>query len=423
MCALGLLAAGCAEPAPEARSRRAILIGVDGASPRVVDPLIAEGRLPNLARIAREGVHGPLRSAIPIHSPRVWNTIATGMVPEKHGIVTFSYRGRDGRQHLYTSRHRKARTLWTIASAAGLEVAVINFWNTYPLERIRGVMVSDHILDTQIAEREQLVGAARRRVGAVIHPPEWNQRLAGMIEARATPLPDFESPFVEHRPLPRWVLRDELQRRFEEDAAIAQMTLEILGETEPALTMLMLPGVDRISHYLWGVLESPEHYSEGLIPTDEGRAGGKAAIEHYYEFVDALIGELMAHYGPEDLVMVVSDHGFEAHESMMRLTGNHHTEKAINGIVYARGAGLPKNERVEGLSVNDITPTLLQWLALPVALDMDGEPAAFLGESEIAPVESYAELAVDFVDPKATPSGAEDEVIERLKALGYIESE
>ncbi len=360
---------------------------------------------------------------MPLHSPRIWNTIVTGVSPEKHGIVTFSFGGRDGRQHLYTSRHRRARALWTIASAAGLEVAVVNLWNTYPLEKINGVMVSDHILATQIDERERLTGAARARVGDVIYPPAWNERLSGMIEARMTPVPDFASPFDESRALPRWVLRDELQRRFEEDGALAQMTLEILREERPDVTLVLLPGVDRISHYLWGVIEPPDVYSEGLVPTEEGRAGGKAALYRYYEYVDALVGHLAADFGPNDLVMVLSDHGFEAHEAMMRLTGNHHTEEALDGIVYASGAGLPVGEEITGLGVKDIAPTLLRWLHLPVARDMDGSAASLLADPGVAPVPSYDDIAVEFVTPEDTQSGAEEEVIERLKALGYIESE
>lgn len=422
LCAGTAIAFGCADTAAPERPGRAILIGVDGASPRIIDPLIDEGRLPELARIAREGASGPLRSAIPIHSPRVWNTIATGMVPEKHGIVTFSFGGRDGRQHLYTSRHRRTRPLWTIASAAGLRVAVVNFWNTFPLERIDGVMVSDHILGTQIEEREQLVGATKSRRGEVIHPPEWNDRLRGMIDARANPLPDFQSPFHAERTLPRWVLRDELQRRFEEDAALAQMTLEILGKEQPDLTVLLLPGIDRISHYLWGVFEPAEKYSEGLRPSEAGRVGGQQAVYRYYEFVDALIGRLSEGFGPDDLVVVLSDHGFEAHESMMRLTGNHHTEEAIDGIFYARGAGIAAGTVVADLGVEDVAPTILRWLQLPTAADMDGEAAAFVPDPGIDPIPSYGGLAVEFIDPDASASGAEREMLERLKALGYIDA-
>ena len=77
--ALALAALACGG---EHRHGRVLLVGIDGASPRLVEPLLAAGRLPNLARIAREGVWGRLQSHLPLASPRIWNTIATGKAPE-----------------------------------------------------------------------------------------------------------------------------------------------------------------------------------------------------------------------------------------------------------------------------------------------------------------------------------------------------
>ena len=236
--------------------------------------MFAKGELPNLAKLAREGVSGELRSVIPMHSPRIWNTIATGMTPEQHGIVGFSYPNRIGNQQLYVSTDRKAPALWSIVSAAGLRVGVINFWNTYPLEKVDGVIVSDHVLAKEIEGRNELTGSAQTETGAVIFPEAWNEKLVQLIKDNATPVPDFEDPFAPPKILPRWVLRDELQRRFKEDGAIASMTSKIVHEEKPDVTMVLLCGIDRVSHYLWGVMESPEHYTQGLIPTPETRAGG-----------------------------------------------------------------------------------------------------------------------------------------------------
>ena len=408
----------------EARTAgRMILIGIDGASPRIVNQLIGEDRLPTLAKIAREGVRGPLRSAIPIQSPRIWNTIATGKVPEKHGIVSFSYRGRKGEQHLYASTDRKTPTLWSIANAAGRTVGVVNFWNTYPLENVNGVMVSDHVLAKEIEGRHRMAGAEQTDIGAVIHPEAWNIRLERHIENAATPAPDFPDPFSEDKVLPRWVLRDELQRRFKEDGALAQMALEISQTEKPDVMMVLLPGIDRVSHYIWGVVEPPDDYPAGLVPTEEGREGGKAALFSYYEYTDTLIAAITADFGANDLVMIVSDHGFEAGEALLRLTGVHKSAKAIHGILYARGPGIEPGTHARGVSVNDITPTLLSWLGLPAARDMDGVRANFLASAGIAPVETYNDLALEYVNPETTPSGVEGEVIEHLKSLGYIESE
>ena len=133
--ALALDGSACAE-APRGR---VLLVGIDGAGVHVMRPLMEEGRLPNLARIARDGVVGPLQSFLPLHSPRIWATIATGKVPEKHGILTFAYTDDAGQRRLYDSRDRKVHAIWNIASNAGLEVGVVNYWNTYPPEIIEGV--------------------------------------------------------------------------------------------------------------------------------------------------------------------------------------------------------------------------------------------------------------------------------------------
>jgi hypothetical protein len=244
-----------------------------------------------------------------------------------------------------------------------------------------------------------------------------------MVRNKATPVAGFENLFAKGKPLPRWVRRDELARRFEEDGALARIAQEIESVEHPNVMMVLLTGIDRISHYIWSVVEPPGTFSKGLDPTPEGRAGGQAALYGYYEYTDALIGALTASFGPDDLVMIVSDHGFEAGASMMRLTGKHDSAKSIDGIVYARGPGIAPGSRAKDVSVKDITPTLLAWLGLPAARDMDGTRASFLTVDEIPPIETYNSLALEFIDPKLMPSGVEEDILDQLESLGYIEPE
>ncbi len=420
---ISIVASACQPSAEDENARRLILIGIDGASPRIVEELMAEGRLPNLTKIANGGIYGRLRSEMPIYSPRIWNTIATGKTAEKHGIVSFAYKDEDGRQHLFTSADRHARALWTIASRAGFRVGVVNFWNTYPLEKIDGVMVSDHILAKEIAGRRRLTGAPEDDLGAVVYPEAWNERLSDMVNDRATPLPDYPSPFAEGRALPRWVERADLQRRFEEDGSLARMAQEISNVEKPDVMMVLLTGIDRISHHIWGVMEPAESYPEGLVPTAEAREGGRRALLEYYEYTDALIGVLTEDFGADDLVMVVSDHGFEAGHALMSLTGLHDTKKAIDGVIYARGPGIAPGGEPGKISINDIAPTLLTWLGLPVAEDMDGSIAAFLVTHRVPAITSYDGLAVEFVNAEEVASGVEGDIVDELKALGYLDAD
>jgi len=58
--------------------RRLVVIGLDGADWRVIDPLLEAGELPNLARLAETGVAGILESIEPTFSPVVWSSIFSG---------------------------------------------------------------------------------------------------------------------------------------------------------------------------------------------------------------------------------------------------------------------------------------------------------------------------------------------------------
>src|SRR5215510_8268142 len=68
--------------------RRVLLIGLDGASFRLLQPLITAGELPELARLMDRGCHGELRSIFPSLTPPAWSTVVTGKNPGKHGIFS-----------------------------------------------------------------------------------------------------------------------------------------------------------------------------------------------------------------------------------------------------------------------------------------------------------------------------------------------
>ena len=168
---------------PEEPPGRILLVGIDGASMRVVEPMLRQGQLPNLASIAEAGVHGLLRSQFPIDSPPVWNTIVTGVVPKKHGIPSFSHKNEAGRHELFLSTDRKVPAVWNIVSAAGLTVGVVNFWNTYPPDRINGVMISDHVLAREVDGRAKMTRAELPASGTVVHPQEWAQRIGSILDS------------------------------------------------------------------------------------------------------------------------------------------------------------------------------------------------------------------------------------------------
>jgi len=416
--------------APKKVRGRAIVIGIDGASPRMVFPMIRQGKLPNLAAIAKQGVSGKIRSIKPISSPIIWNTVATGKSPSKHGITAFSRQDEAGAHHLFLSTDRKVHALWNIASEADLSVSVINMWNTYPPESVNGVMVSDHLLARQIEGRRGLTNAEPVPTGEVIYPTAWHGRLQDAINSDEQVAPGFQDPFKDNMDMPRWLTEksprgnlptQQLSRRYQEDEALARIALEIEAEIRPDITMILLPGVDRISHFLWGFIEPDELYPAGLRAPAANKAEAARTLHYYYQFVDALVGALVASFSRDDLVIVVSDHGFEAGAEMMMLTGVHKGAKAIDGILLARGAGIAPGTRAKGVTVADVTPTVLAWLGFPIAADMDGKVASFISLPSAKPkrIATYDDREVERMT--TAPSGVEADLVEQLRGLGYLE--
>jgi predicted AlkP superfamily phosphohydrolase/phosphomutase len=72
-----------------------IVLGLDGLSPRIVqqmwnDPKLPD--LPNMKKLAQMGHFGPLATTMPALSPVAWSSFITGMSPGGHGIADFIMR-------------------------------------------------------------------------------------------------------------------------------------------------------------------------------------------------------------------------------------------------------------------------------------------------------------------------------------------
>ncbi len=122
-------AAGQAAP-----SSPVLIFGIDGADWQVLEPMMSRGELPTLAGLVDQGRRGVLRSAEPMASPVVWNTIFSGVTPKTHGLEDW-YRS--------DARSRRVPLLWDIYAATGAETLAVNVPGTWPPNPVpNGLMVS-----------------------------------------------------------------------------------------------------------------------------------------------------------------------------------------------------------------------------------------------------------------------------------------
>jgi tetratricopeptide (TPR) repeat protein len=155
-----LVAAACARPV-EPTKPRVIFVGLDGADWQLLDKLMADGTMPNLAALARDGARGPLLTQHPPLSPLVWTTMMTGVSPLRHRILDFTrYNPATRQREPITSDERAVPAIWNMATASGRRVDVVGLWATYPPERVNGTIVSDR----QIVEKGGGTGVERIKI-------------------------------------------------------------------------------------------------------------------------------------------------------------------------------------------------------------------------------------------------------------------
>jgi len=142
-------------PVPE---KRVIFIGLDGADWQFLDRYMAEGTMPNLARIVQAGEKRVLLTQHPPLSPLVWTTMMTGVSPLEHRILDFTrFNPATGEKEPITSDERRVPAIWNMLTEKGQRVDVFGMWATYPPEKVNGTIVSDREVAGNYLEQTEKV--------------------------------------------------------------------------------------------------------------------------------------------------------------------------------------------------------------------------------------------------------------------------
>ena len=377
------------ETAASASDSRVRLLMFDGASLDFISPAVAAGRLPNIARIFDQGAVLHLATLRPTQAEPVWSAVATGRYPMYNGVrsaviygalggtpiqllpdycfaqalVTFGFLTEEPQ----TATDLLARPIWNILSDRGATVGVIGWPLTHPAPVVNGFAVSDafhRLPPTDLSQDES--------------PALWpSSLLPDALAALQVPAnPDPESLVTSlgaPPPVNDYDVRDD-QAPIVADRVHLQL-LRALEINEPRLLAVRFPGIDAVGHRF---LRYADPAAFGDVSEDErARFGG--VLDQYYGFIDTLIGRELERLRDNDILLVVSGFGMEPLSPGKRvleiIAGNPQTsgthERAPDGFVLAFGASVAAS-RPNRASVVDLAPTILYFLGLPVARDMDG---------------------------------------------------
>jgi len=411
---------------------RLVILGFDGMSPHIVEPLMREGKLPHLAALQQEGAYRRLATTNPSQSPVAWSGFATGQNPGEHGLFDFLRRDparitdpKADALALATSNFVqgkfvpvvKAKRFWEYATEYGVESVILNCPITFPPDKINGRMLSGmgvpDILGTegtftyyttervagddeggrvialpglQTAYTFALYGPRRQTSAGIDHAQvpmavqfdpnahtatieikggapfvlkrgEWSdwqsvtfslglfKKIKGILQCYLVhadgehfallvspinydprdPYFPLSSPegyarelaekvglfYTQGMPNETWSMNegrlaeqpflDRLQRITQQRKAMLDLELE---RTKQGIVFAYFDGTDVVQHMFWGLTDAKNahRYNPNSPYAD--------TIATWYANMDAIVGEVRQQLEPDDVLIVLSDHGF-----------------------------------------------------------------------------------------------------------------
>jgi predicted AlkP superfamily phosphohydrolase/phosphomutase len=248
-------------------SVRLAVIGWDSATFDVIDPLMAEGRLPVLRSLVERGFRSQLMSSWPPMTDCAWTGAFTGTNPGQHGIIGSWYRAPgDYSARYFSSRDRRAAALWEMTE--DVRYLVWNVPMTFPPQEVRGAMVA---------------GYGAPPGSRFVQPATLQDELASRW-----PLLDLVDR-APHGSLEDF--RADLIRGLEAQSEAIPWAADRVGADA---VCLVWPQIDRAQHFFW----------------DARERGGELSgvVDEVYEAMDRATGRLLEAF-PDADTLVVSDHG------------------------------------------------------------------------------------------------------------------
>jgi len=276
---------------------RFFILGLDGGTWEVLDPMIKNGFLPNLKRIKAQSSYGQLISCYPPMTPPAWASFMTGCNPGKHGIFGFTKKDPDGHTYMQYPVNKldiKKDIIFEYMSRMGKKVISINVPMTFPVSKINGIMISGMMTPNKGSD--------------YCYPNNLEKELK---KHRINYKIDIEANRYFHK-----LYKRNYFKKLINNGAIklindlSDVTRERFKTTEYLiknkkwdLMMVVFVGMDRIQHFLWEYLP--------LTNKKLNNATSKNILRYYRE-LDNYIGKIFKTLScyEDVLTVIISDHGF-----------------------------------------------------------------------------------------------------------------
>ena len=398
---------------------KTILIGWDAADWQVLDGLMAQGKMPALKDFLKRGIRANMATLKPVLSPLLWTSIATGQRAHEHGILGFMQSsGLEEQPVPVQANVRKVPAIWNILNAAEQKTNVVNWWPSYPVEALKGCMVSNQFATAKPGEPLKALRTADFYPAKIrefteelrVHPDEFSP-------AHLWPFfPEHSLEDLQSDPLV-----GNVAQILAKASSVHGVFTELLEKHPADFHAVYFEALDHLSHL---AMKYHPPKVKGIKETDFEKY--QKVVEAGYRFHDMLLERTLELAGPDTNFILISDHGFQSgwqrSPELPDLPAAPALEHRNLGVLAAMGPDFKQGENLYGVSLLDVMPTLLHLHGLPVGEDLPGRVLTelFQNPQPVSTIGSWQQVVPEmkFLETQDT---AAPEVLRQLEALGYVE--
>ena len=274
------------------KKRKVFIIAIDGGTWDVLNPLIANGEMPFLKKLVESGNSGILKSTIPPISPTAWASFQTGVNPNKHGIFGFVNIADGKNMKIVNSYSIKIKTIWQYLSENNKKIILINVPITYPPQIINGYMISGFLTPSIKSN--------------FTYPKELKEKLLSRVKGyNVLPLGDIKRKYPNIKKVNQLI--DLLIHMINKRAEVAKYMMD---NYDWDIFMIYFQESDILQHKLWCYLDK----SHALFNEEKYNI-----VTKYYKKLDILLANIYKCIPPQTPFIIISDHGFQAHNKIFYL--------------------------------------------------------------------------------------------------------
>lgn len=259
-----------------------LVIGLDGATFTVLDPMIDEGNMPNVAELMDIGISGELSSTMPPVTGPAWLSLARGESPGETGIYGFIQN--DPETDAYNFKYLEGasyqgRSIWDHLSESNHTVGVVDYPTLAEPYQVNGFMICGGL------------GSAGHRC----YPDSIGDDLSGFEK------PDGHLDLRDERYEDLSVFFDDIMENFRRRKRIALYALE---SYDWEFCWTVIQETDWFQHLMWKCFDNNHHEADTVSDAE------REMFRTFWREVDEFVGDCLELIDGETNVILQSDHGF-----------------------------------------------------------------------------------------------------------------